>query len=308
MFAQENVRPGYLLISQEINYFTPIFTPLRTSMTQTLSDKTFDLEYFYELSPDLLCVAGYDGYFKKINPAVSKTLGYSNEELFSRPINSFVHPDDQDITHQKRERIKRDIPLLNFENRYIAKNESVVWLSWTSMPITRDRVVFAIAKNITYKKKVHELRRISESLGISMTGREMLPDVHTIARTGFDLEGKSPGMSMASETLADQVWLQEFENIVRKYIGRIDISLHLICSDLAMSERALFRRVNRIVGMTPNRLIRIIRLQVALEAIRTGKYRTVSEISSIAGFNTPAYFSKIFAQLYGVDVLKLLKS
>ena len=115
-------------------------------------------------------------------------------------------------------------------------------------------------------------------------------------------------MSMASETLADQVWLQEFENIVRKYIGRIDISLHLICSDLAMSERALFRRVNRIVGMTPNRLIRIIRLQVALEAIRTGKYRTVSEISSIAGFNTPAYFSKIFAQLYGVDVLKLLKS
>jgi PAS domain S-box-containing protein len=115
-------------------------------MDLNLSDTTFDLEYFYELSPDLLCVAGYDGYFKKINPAVSRTFGYTNKELISMPINSFVHPDDKNITHEKRESIKRNNPLLNFENRYLTKYNKVIWLPWASMPIERDKVVFAITK------------------------------------------------------------------------------------------------------------------------------------------------------------------
>ena len=62
------------------------------------STDIFNLEHFFDLSPDLLCIAGYDGYFKRINPTVSKTLGYTDEELFARPINEFVHIDDQDIT------------------------------------------------------------------------------------------------------------------------------------------------------------------------------------------------------------------
>ena len=52
-------------------------------------------EHFFELSADLLCIAGFDGFFKKINPAVSKLLGYTNEELFSKPINEFIHREDQ---------------------------------------------------------------------------------------------------------------------------------------------------------------------------------------------------------------------
>jgi PAS domain S-box-containing protein len=122
------------------------------------STDTYNLELFFNLSPDLLCIAGYDGYFKKINPTVSKTLGYTNEELFSSPIDSFVHPEDRDITSKKRERIIDDNALLNFENRYITKNGEIVWLSWTSMPIKSERVVFAIAKVITHKKKLDEDR------------------------------------------------------------------------------------------------------------------------------------------------------
>jgi len=130
--------------------------------TATISDKNstdvFNLELFFELSPDLLCIAGFDGYFKKINPTVSRTLGYSNAELFARPIDSFVHPDDRDITSKSRENIKRDNPLLNFENRYVTKSGEIVWLSWTSMPIKSESVVFAIAKVITHKKKLEEDR------------------------------------------------------------------------------------------------------------------------------------------------------
>jgi PAS domain S-box-containing protein len=114
-----------------------------TDTTNTIKDNVFNLEYFFNLSADWLCIAGFDGYFKKINPAVSKTLGYSEEELFSRPIDSFVHTEDQKLTSQKRENIKKDNPLLHFENRYITKTGEIVWLSWTSMPIKEEGLVLA---------------------------------------------------------------------------------------------------------------------------------------------------------------------
>lgn len=114
----------------------------------------FDLGLFFDLSADLLCIAGYDGYFRKINPAVSGLLGYSAEELFSRPIADFIHPDDKLNTAVNRENLTESgIPLLNFENRYLTKAGEVVWLSWTSMPVDSEQVVYAIAKNITHKKK-----------------------------------------------------------------------------------------------------------------------------------------------------------
>lgn len=120
----------------------------------------FDLELFFQLSPDMICIAGYDGYFKKVNPAVQKTLGYTYDELFSKPINEFVYDEDKAITSYSRENLKKSIPLLNFENRYVTKSGEIVWLAWTSMPIESQRLVFAIAKNITHKKKLEEGRNL----------------------------------------------------------------------------------------------------------------------------------------------------
>ncbi len=121
-------------------------------------DTSFKLELFFELSPDLLCIAGYDGYFKRINPAVSKLLGYSDEELYASPINDFVHEEDKHITNRVRDELTKNTSLNNFENRYIAKNGEVVWLSWTSFPNDDHQLIFAIAKNITHKK-IHEEER-----------------------------------------------------------------------------------------------------------------------------------------------------
>jgi PAS domain S-box-containing protein len=112
----------------------------------------YKYERFFELSPDLLCIAGFDGYFKKINQAVSKTLGYSFEELYSRPINDFVFCADKKSTQMARNELAKSKPLYNFENRYRTKNGEIVWLSWTSLPVEEDKLVFAIAKNITHKK------------------------------------------------------------------------------------------------------------------------------------------------------------
>lgn len=118
----------------------------------------FKYELFFNLSPDLLCIAGYDGYFKKVNAAVPKLLGYSLEELYSRPINDFVYHEDKDITAEVRDELTKSIPLYNFENRYVTKSGEIVWLVWTSLPVESDKLIFAIAKNITHKKKIEEER------------------------------------------------------------------------------------------------------------------------------------------------------
>ena len=255
-------------------------------------DDSFDLEYFFELSPDLLCIAGYDGYFKKINSAVSKTLGYSQEELFASPINSFVHPDDQIITSKNRQSLTEDQPLLNFENRYITKSGETVWLSWTSMPVKRDRLVFAIAKVVIYKKKLEEYWRIAQLLGTTQNKKQSYNDatIHS-----------------SNDLLPDDlVWLSHIEKTIKKYIGKVEITNHLLSNELMMSERQLFRRVKSILGITPNKFVQVVRFKLASDAIATGKYTTLSEISNIAGFDTPAYFSKLFKEIYGINVLDVL--
>lgn len=133
---------------------------MMNNATTPNSKGIFNLELFFELSPDLLCVAGYDGYFKKINPTVSKVLGYTNEELFEKPIHEFIHIDDREVTSKNRENLTKDIPLLNFENRYVTKSGEIVWLSWTSMPVDSEKVIFAIAKNITHKRKLEDDRNL----------------------------------------------------------------------------------------------------------------------------------------------------
>ncbi|TCD03763.1 sensor histidine kinase [Pedobacter psychroterrae] len=116
------------------------------------------LNKFFNLSGDLLCIAGFDGYFKRINPTVSQVLGYTQEELMAQPINEFVFKEDKVDTQQSRVHVYQGKPLLGFENRYVTKSGEIVWLSWTSMPDIEKQLVFAIAKNITEKKKIEEER------------------------------------------------------------------------------------------------------------------------------------------------------
>jgi len=270
-------------------------------------DGISNLEVFFESSPDLLCIAGFDGYFKKINAAVSKTLGYTMEELFSRPINSFVYPEDQDLTSKKRENLKVGITLMNFDNRYVTKNGDLVWLTWTSVPIEGRELIFAIAKDITYKKKIEEYQRISNLLiGSDVPQNEPSNTDRVYASSEFN--GSKPQNNGIGpiKSYADQIWLSELEALIRKYTGHVEVTISMLSDEMAISERQLFRRIKAIVGLTPNRYIRIIRLQLAKEALKTGKFRTIAEASSAAGFKTPNYFSKLFKEVYGADIMDFI--
>ncbi|WP_297336678.1 PAS domain-containing sensor histidine kinase [Algoriphagus sp.] len=137
-----------------------------------MTQHQFSFEDFLDLTPDLVCLAGYDGFFKKINPAVSQVLGYSEKELYSRPIDEFIHPEDRPVTQSQRDRLKERKPLINFENRYVSKSGKTIWLSWTSWPIPDQELVFAIAKNVTDRKN-HESTREALLSSLSEKNEEL---------------------------------------------------------------------------------------------------------------------------------------
>lgn len=116
---------------------------------------------------------------------------------------------------------------------------------------------------------------------------------------------EGPGIEIIPSP-ADLAWLSDLEGIVRKHTGKTDLNLAALGYELNISERQLFRRIKAITGLTPNKYIRAIRLQIAREAIESGRYRTVAEVSYAAGFDTPSYFSKLFKEQYGRDVNDLL--
>ena len=115
-----------------------------------------ELFSFFSKTPDLVCIAGRDGFFKKVNPPVIEKFGYSETELYERPIASFIHPDDQGITQQLRSELLTGKPLHNFLNRYVTKDGSVLWLEWTSVYFPDKDIVFAIAKDVTERKQLEK--------------------------------------------------------------------------------------------------------------------------------------------------------
>ncbi|TDE50140.1 PAS domain-containing sensor histidine kinase [Flavobacterium sp. GT3P67] len=156
------------------------------------SEGIYHFDNFFNISADFICIAGFDGYFKRINPAVSKLLEFSDEELYARPISSFVYAPDLKLTIETREQVYKNKPLLNFENRYLTKSGAIVWLSWTSMPIESEKLVYAIAKNITHKKKIEEERNLLLT-NLTQINKELTVLSH---KTSHDL--KSPINNMLS--------------------------------------------------------------------------------------------------------------
>jgi PAS domain S-box-containing protein len=120
---------------------------------------------FFEMSLDMLCVAGFDGYLKRLNPSWIKTLGWTPEELMSRPSIEFVHPEDRAATLAARERLTVGVPLRALINRYLCKDGTYRWLEWRSVGHVDRGLVYGVARDVTEQKEAqHVLRELTESL------------------------------------------------------------------------------------------------------------------------------------------------
>ena len=111
-----------------------------------------ELQRFFSLSLDFLCISSTDGYFKRVSPAVTDILGWTVEEFLATPYIELVHPGDRDATLLEVERqTLAGERVMRFENRHLHKDGSWRLLSWRSMP-QPDGLMYATARDVTEER------------------------------------------------------------------------------------------------------------------------------------------------------------
>jgi serine/threonine-protein kinase len=108
-----------------------------------------DLVRFFDLSPDLFCLAGLDGFFRRVNINFSRVLGHTERELRARPFLDFVHPDDRERTLAAMEKLSQGLPVIRFINRYRDAQGGYRRFEWTGKSIPEEGVIFAVARDVT---------------------------------------------------------------------------------------------------------------------------------------------------------------
>jgi PAS domain S-box-containing protein len=144
---------------------------LQRAQRRNASDRApwADREQFFEICLDLLSIAGFDGYFKKVNHSWTRALGWSSVELLGRPSLDFVHPDDRDKTLQARIQLNAGKALTEFSNRYRCKDGRYLWLEWQVVPHTDCSLVYGAARDVTDDRAAKEAMRVlSESLATTL--------------------------------------------------------------------------------------------------------------------------------------------
>ncbi|MEW5747717.1 MAG: PAS domain S-box protein [Candidatus Thermoplasmatota archaeon] len=134
----------------------------------------------FNLSIDMICFAGFDGYFKQLNPAWNRSLGWNDKDLSARPYIEYVHPDDRERTMAAASDLAKGLPVTGFVNRYRCADGSYKWLSWSSYPIVEEGVVLAIARDVT--------RQIEDEAALREANRELV-------RTNQELDSFSYSVS-----------------------------------------------------------------------------------------------------------------
>ncbi|MEI7685367.1 MAG: PAS domain S-box protein [Planctomycetota bacterium] len=116
----------------------------------------------WNLSLDPMCVAGFDGYLKQVNPAWSKTLGWLDAELLSRPWIDFVHADDREASRRANETLASGKPVLGLENRFRCVSGGHRWFSWNAYPNLETNSILAVIRDSTQAHRSDEALRESE--------------------------------------------------------------------------------------------------------------------------------------------------
>ena len=104
----------------------------------------------------MLCVATFDGYFMRVNPAWRTVLGFSEEEMRASPFMDFVHPDDRAATIDAMSTLTTGAKVIDFENRYRAKDGTYKRLEWKSAPFIHQGLIYAVARDVTDRRAAQE--------------------------------------------------------------------------------------------------------------------------------------------------------
>jgi len=145
-----------------------MFTEVITERKQVAEER----DRFFDLSLDLLVIVGVDGYFKRVNPAVTRLLGYDSAEVIDRQLIDFVHPEDRAATIAIVSELSQGKQIREFENRYRCKDGSYKWLCWRGVTVASAGLIYAVAHDITDRKQTElTLKKLNEELEIRVAER-----------------------------------------------------------------------------------------------------------------------------------------
>jgi len=133
---------------------------LNATLAQRVEEKTRERDRIWNVSQDLLVVADRDGVWRTVNPAWTKTLGWSEAELLDRTSEWLEHPDDGGVTRAQVKKLGESETTVRFESRFRHKDGSYRWLSWTGVSDKYHN--YAVARDVTAEKAAAERLKVTE--------------------------------------------------------------------------------------------------------------------------------------------------
>ena len=245
-----------------------------------------DLDRIFNVTSHMVCIASATGYFLKISPAFIETLGFSEKELLTKPFLELVHPEELESTINNMKILARGVPIIRFSNRYICKDGSYKWLEWTSRCFDNAGDIYAIAHDITERKKAEEdlskLIMLQESLGVQF-------------------------LINHSYLNSDMNFITKVTNFVLANMTDSNFDVNALAGSVFMSRSTLQRKIKRESGISAAKFIRQARLAKAHDFIQKKTHNTLTETAYAVGFKHTGYFSRLYKnyviKLKNADIL-----
>jgi PAS domain S-box-containing protein len=161
-----------------------------------------DRDQFFALSLDLFGSAGFDGYFRQVNPACERMFGLTTEEMKALPFLERVHPDDRDATIAATQQLASGKDVVNFENRFRCKDGTYKYLSWRARPVEELQAIYFIAIDVSEEKRTEGIlqAQIKEITGVANALAVSVQQI--MASLAQTLAGTSETATVVSQTVA----------------------------------------------------------------------------------------------------------
>jgi PAS domain S-box-containing protein len=249
------------------------------------------IDRFFAISPGLLSVAGFDGYFKMLNPAWEKALGYSIADLCSKPYLELVHPDDRAKAIDEALEIRGGETVFRFKNRYRCKDDSYRWLEWMATPSPAHHLIYASARDVTKSVRMEQgLRDSYHRLMQVMANRDAM--LRACGDKNTTLASKNDALTGKNDTLVElgrfkdevaamivhdlknplSVIVANYDYILEGFEGSVD------CLEALRSSQAAGRRMLRLLA----NLVDVRRLEGETLNVRTSELNLMELLESVA--------------------------